>query len=94
MMINVLKRDGEVAEFNLQKISDAISKAFTATQKIFNEDIINLLALRVTSDFQSKVKDGTISVEDIQDSVEHILEQSGYTDVAKYALRYPEYPRH
>ena len=88
MMINVLKRDGEVAEFNLQKISDAISKAFTATQKIFNEDIINLLALRVTSDFQSKVKDGTISVEDIQDSVEHILEQSGYTDVAKAYILY------
>ena len=88
MMINVLKRDGEVAEFNLQKIGDAISKAFTATQKIFNEDIINLLALRVTSDFQSKVKDGMISVEDIQDSVEHILEQSGYTDVAKAYILY------
>ena len=88
MMINVLKRDGEVAEFNLQKIGDAISKAFTATQNIFNEDIINLLALRVTSDFQSKVKDGTISVEDIQDSVEHVLEQSGYTDVAKAYILY------
>ena len=93
MMINVLKRDGEVAEFNLQKIGDAISKAFTATQKIFNEDIINLLALRVTSDFQSKVKDGTISVEDIQDSVEHILEQSGYTDVAKAYILYRKFNR-
>ena len=87
-MINVLKRDGEIAGFNLKKIGDAISKAFTATQKFYNEDIINLLALRVTSDFQSKVKDETISVEDIQDSVEHVLEQSGYTDVAKAYILY------
>ncbi len=87
-MINVMKRDGEVAEFNLKKIGDAISKAFTATHKSYNDDIINLLALRVTSDFQSKVTDDRITVEDIQDSVEHILEQSGYTDVAKAYILY------
>ncbi len=87
-MINVLKRDGEIAEFNLKKIGDAISKAFNATQKVYNDDIINLLALRVTSEFQPKIKDGTISVEDVQDSVEHVLEQSGYTDVAKAYILY------
>ena len=59
-MFNVVKRDGEIAEFTVQKISDAISKAFNATEKLYNEDIINLLALRVTSDFQSKVKDGVL----------------------------------
>ena len=58
-MINVVKRDGEVAEFNLSKISDAITKAFNATGKSFNEEIISLLSLRVTSDFQEKVKDNT-----------------------------------
>ena len=87
-MIQVVKRDGEVAEFNLAKISAAISKAFNATKKLYNEDIINLLALRVTSDFQDKIQDGTVSVEDIQDSVEHTLEQSGYTDVAKAYILY------
>ena len=87
-MIQVIKRDGEVAEFNLSKIGDAISKAFTATEKLYNEEIINLLSLRVTSDFQSKAKDGLVSVEDIQDSVEHVLEQSGYTDVAKAYILY------
>ncbi|HEX3076679.1 MAG TPA: ribonucleoside triphosphate reductase [Lachnospiraceae bacterium] len=87
-MFNVVKRDGEIAEFNLKKISDAISKAFNATEKTYNEDIINLLALRVTSDFQSKIKDGMITVEDVQDCVEHVLEQTGYTDVAKAYILY------
>ncbi|MCQ2537070.1 MAG: ribonucleoside triphosphate reductase [Lachnospiraceae bacterium] len=87
-MISVVKRDGEITDFTLSKIAAALSKAFTATQKNFNDDIINLLALRVTSDFQPKIKDGTISVEDIQDSAEHVLEQAGYTDVAKAYILY------
>ncbi len=87
-MISVVKRDGEITDFNISKISGALAKAFTATQKSFNEDIINLLALRVTSDFQDKVKDGAITVEDIQDSCEHVLEQAGYTDVAKAYILY------
>ena len=87
-MISVVKRDGEVVDFNLSKISDAISRAFTATQKNFNDEIINLLALRVTSDFQEKIKGETISVEDIQDSVEQVLTQTGYTDVAKAYILY------
>lgn len=87
-MINVVKRDGEVAPFTLSKVSNAISKAFTATQKTYDEDIINLLALRVTSHFQTKIHNAQISVEDIQDSVESVLEQTGYTDVAKAYILY------
>ena len=87
-MISVVKRDGEVVDFNLAKISDAIAKAFTATQKNYNDEIISLLSLRVTSDFQEKIKGETISVEDIQDSVEQVLNQTGYTDVAKAYILY------
>jgi len=87
-MISVVKRDGEVVDFNLAKISDAIAKAFTATQKNYNDEIISLLSLRVTSDFQEKIKGETISVEDIQDSVEQVLTQTGYTDVAKAYILY------
>lgn len=87
-MINVEKRDGQVADFNLKKISDAITKAFIATEKYYSEEIISLLALRVTSDFQKKIKDNMIRVEDIQDSVENVLEQTGYTDVAKAYILY------
>lgn len=87
-VINVVKRDGEVAGFDLSKISGAIKKAFSATEKFYTDDIINLLSLRVTADFQESTKEGTVSVEDIQDSVEHVLEQTGYTDVAKAYILY------
>lgn len=87
-MFKVIKRDGQVADFNLSKINDAIMKAFSACEKQYTNEIIDLLALRVTADFQSKVKDGQISVEDIQDSVETVLEQAGYTDVAKAYILY------
>lgn len=87
-MIKVVKRDGEVAEFRLTKITEAIKKAFKATKKDYNNEILELLSLRVTSDFQPKMKDSTISVEEIQDSVEHVLEQTGYTDVAKAYILY------
>lgn len=87
-MIEVVKRDGEVTEFNLGKINDAITKAFDATQMSYNDDIIGLISLRVSSDFQTKIKDNKITVESIQDSVETVLEQTGYTDVAKAYILY------
>ena len=47
-MYQVTKRDGEITEFNLTKISEAIRKAFEAREKEYNQDIIDLLALKVT----------------------------------------------
>ena len=87
-MFRVVKRDGEVADFNLSKVSEAMTKAFDATSKEYNTDIIDLLSLRVTADFQSKIKGGEVHVEDIQDSVESVLEHAGYTDVAKAYILY------
>lgn len=87
-MIHVVKRDGEVAEFGLSKITEAIKKAFKATGNDYSNEILELLSLRVTADFQKKLKDGHITVEEIQDSVEHVLEQAGYTEVAKAYILY------
>ena len=87
-MIQVVKRDGEAAEFCLKKITEAIKKAFKATGKEYNDEILELLSLRVTADFQPKMQGGSISVEEIQDSVEHVLEQTGYTEVAKAYILY------
>ena len=87
-MFQVIKRDGEIADFTLVKINDAIMKAFNATDIQYNNDIIDLLALRVTAEFQSKVKDGKVHVEDIQDSVEKVLEQAGYAEPAKAFILY------
>ena len=87
-MFQVIKREGEVTDFTLTKISDAIMKAFNATNVQYNNDVVDLLALRVTADFQGKVKDDGIHVEDIQDSVEKVLEQAGYAEAAKAFILY------
>ena len=87
-MFQVIKRDGSKADFTLTKINDAIMKAFTETQMSYNNDIIDLLALRVTADFQKKVENDEIHVEDIQDSVERVLGQAGYEEVAKAYILY------
>ena len=88
MMYKVIKRDGAVTDFNIAKISSAISKAFDALNKETHPTVIDLLALKVTSDFEGKIKDGLIAVEDIQDSVESVLSQAGYADVAKAYILY------
>ena len=87
-MLQVIKRDGERVDFTLNKINDAIMKAFTATEMQYSNDIVDLLALRVSADFQKKIKDGAVSVEDIQDSVEKVLGQAGYEEVAKAYILY------
>jgi len=87
-MYSVQKRDGKIVEFSISKISDAIKKAFEAEKKDYNQDVIDFLALKVTADFSSKIKDGVVAVEDIQDSVESVLVQAGYADIAKSYILY------
>ncbi len=87
-MYQVLKRDGKVCDFNISKISVAITKAFEAQDKQYTPDIVDLLALKVTADYESKIHDGLVGVEDIQDSVESVLVQAGYADVAKAYILY------
>jgi len=84
----VIKRDGELVNFQIEKISAAITKAFDALNKEYHPDVINLISLRVASDFEAKVKDGKVTVEDIQDSVEKVLSECGYADVAKAYILY------
>lgn len=87
-MYKVVKRDGKQVEFNISKISEAITKAFEAQNKEYHPSVIDMIALRVTADFENKIKDGFIAVEDIQDSVEQVLIQAGYADIAKAYILY------
>ena len=87
-MYQVLKRDGKIVEFDITKIANAIEAAFKGQNKQYHPSVISMLALRVTSDFEPKIKDGKITVEDIQDSVESVLVQAGYADVAKAYILY------
>jgi len=87
-MYQVLKRDGSTMEFDISKISAAMIKAFEAQKKNYHPSVINMLALQVSSDFEPKIKDGYIAVEDIQDSVEKVLSDAGYADIAKAYILY------
>ena len=73
-MINVEKRNGEVVGFDLGRIRNAIKKAFDATSNKYTTEILDLIALRATADFQTKLAGEVVSVETIQDSVEKALE--------------------
>ena len=87
-MYEVVKRDGQVVDFNIGKITAAIKKAFDATNTPYNSDVVDFLALKVSADFLPKIKDGKVAVEDIQDSVEAVLSRGGYENVAKAYILY------
>ena len=87
-MYQVRKRNGQIIEFKLSKISQAIKGAFKELNKPYTDDVIDMLSLKVTADFMDKISDGIVSVEDIQDSAETVLIQAGYADVAKAYILY------
>jgi ribonucleoside-triphosphate reductase (formate) len=87
-MYNVKKRDGQIVEFDIEKIVKAITNAFKSVNRQYNDSQIRLIALQVTSDFEPKIKDGIVSIEDIQDSVEKVLSNTGFADVAKHYILY------
>ncbi len=87
-MLKIKKRDGSIEDFHLDKVAKAIEKAFMAEHKFYNEDIINMLALRVTAQMNSKVLNEVVDIEDVQDAVEVVLVQAGYVDVARSYIFY------
>ena len=87
-MYKVRKRDGKIVAFDIKKISEAITKAFEAEEKKYDENVIDFLALKVTAEFEEKIKDNIINVEDIQDAVEATLIKGGYAEVAKAYILY------
>lgn len=87
-MFSVRKRNGSVVDFQLDKITTAIRKAFDATDTQYTEDVLEKISLRVVADFQKKIDDQTIFIEDIQDSVEKILVDLGFSQVAKAYILY------
>ena len=87
-MYQIIKRDGRIDDFDITKISAAITKAFISQSRNYHPEVIDFLALKVTSNFEPKIKDNKISIEDVQDSVESVLVQAGYDDVAKAYILY------
>ena len=87
-MYRDVKRDGRIVDFEISKIANAMKKAFDATETNYNQSVIDFLAVMVTADFQPKITDELIHIEDIQDSVESVLSRGGYENVAKAYILY------
>jgi len=83
----IRKRDGRTVEFDIRKISQAISKAFNATYRPGNEDVAEKLAGEVLSVLELEGEEAPF-VEDIQDIVERVLMDNGYITTAKAYILY------
>ena len=86
--MKVVKRNGKIDDFQVFKVKKAIEKAFNATKTCFSEDMLDILSLRVTADFQEKIIHGKVDIEEIQNSVEKVLSDVGYSKVAKAYILY------
>jgi ribonucleoside-triphosphate reductase len=88
--MNVIKRDGREDKFQKGKITLAIQKASDEVEKSGGETMpqiaIQTIATEVYNNF--KAQDCAVSVENIQDTIESLLMQRGYYDVAKTYIRY------
>ena len=88
MKYQVEKRNGQLVPFEIVKIRNAIQRAFDAQSTKYDDSVLDLLALRATAEFEPSVKRNIISVEEIQDAVEVVLIQAGYSKVARAYILY------
>jgi ribonucleoside-triphosphate reductase len=88
MLLNsVIKRDGRIVEFDLDKILLAIEKA---CKEVDGEDYDKQLVIDVAYDVADRIKEenGSVDVESIQNMVEDSLMSSDRKDVARAYVRY------
>jgi len=93
-MEQVVKRDGQIVEFNSEKITDAIAKAALVTKE-FDKSTAKTLTdkvIELTQNLINKKNDNlkAVSIEEIQDIVEYILLSSDYKKTAKSYMLYRE----
>lgn len=85
--MKVIKRDGTIVPFDIEKIIVAINKAFVEVDDaLYEEDTANDIAYEIGCKV-ANMKD-CITVEEIQDLVEDYLMRSERRDVARAYIRY------
>lgn len=88
-MKQIKKRNGGIVDFEQDKITDAMRKAFAAMQVPVEEEELEALTQGVANDLEAKFGDEiTPSVEHVQDLVELALMEAGYLTVAKHYIVY------
>lgn len=91
-MRTITKRDGQIQEFDFNKIEKAVRSAFTAQNKHFTDDesVISLVLRVIQNSVDLLFEKGEVNVELIQDAVEKALMSCGQYDVAKSYILYRE----
>ena len=84
MIYEVIKRDGSVVMYDIEKIAKAISGAFSD----FNKEFDDVYVLDLIEDKLNEAYSRYATVEDIQDIIEDALIECGYVDEAKAYIRY------
>jgi len=82
----VQKRTGQIVDFDLEKIGNAIKKAFDSKQVEYDPAIVESVDKSISLTYTNV----PVSVETIQDYVERALMQFGYYDIAKTFILYRE----
>lgn len=80
------KRTGQIVDFDLEKIGNAIKKAFDSKQVEYDPAIVESVDKSISLTYTNV----PVSVETIQDYVERALMQFGYYDIAKTFILYRE----
>ena len=86
MITQIKKRNGDNVKFDKQKIAIAISKANKETDEDGMSTEVNVLVDKVIDELKNSQE--TITVEDVQDTVENVLLHSDYKATAKAYILY------
>src|SRR5688572_22412544 len=81
MFSKIIKRDGRIVDFDVDRIKSAVHKAFLAVE-LEDGTKAEKITCTVVSLLESRFKDVTPSVEDVQDVVIRVLRKEGYEKVA------------
>lgn len=84
--MKVQKKTGQIVDFDLEKIGNAIKKAFDSKQVEYDPAIVESVDKSISLTYTNV----PVSVETIQDYVERALMQFGYYDIAKTFILYRE----
>ena len=88
MIDTIIKRDGRKVEFDKDKITEAIQKAFTASGSAKTVETAEELAGQVVARLSADENIGIPTVEEVQDVVERVLIDNGFVNTAKSYIVY------
>lgn len=86
--MKVIKRTGEIVDFDASRIKNAMLKAVRAVGTKISPEELDILVKTITEEIESRFTDFYPNVENIQDIVEKNLVKAGWYEVAKAYILY------